>query len=154
MSDELEGNLERQKAVLRDVGTVLNRIADEVVMPALARNYVKSGIRTRTGRLKTALMSRNAAGNVCRVSGATLEFGVDYGALPYARYVIEGRGPVRARRAKALRFYDAYGKVVFRKSVGPAPSHDLVYLTEADLTHAQQVVDRMLGEGWQFRRIA
>lgn len=36
----------------------------------------------------------------------------------YAIYVEKGRGPVRAIRAKALRFW-LNGEIIFRKSVGP-----------------------------------
>ncbi len=148
----LDEVIRESRARLDDLQPVLNRIADEVVMPALARNYVKSGVKTHTGLLKTALMSRNARGNICEIRGNQITFGVDYGALPYARYVIEGRGPVRARRAKALRFFDAYGQPIFRKSVGPAPPHDLVYLTPEDQAHAARIVTEMLGDRWTFRR--
>lgn len=39
--------------------------------------------------------------------------------VPYARWVEEGRGPVVAKRARALRF-TINGRVLFRKRVGPA----------------------------------
>lgn len=42
--------------------------------------------------------------------------------LPYLRYVLEGRGPVVAIRAKALRFV-IDGQVFFRKAVGPAAAN-------------------------------
>lgn len=142
-----------QKQTLINVGPVLNEIADQVIMPAMARNYASSGIRTHNGRLRQALTVRNARGNVCDIQGNRITFGVDYGAVPYARYVIEGRGPVRVKRAKALRFYDPYGRVIFRKRVGPAPPHDVVYLRPDDLQRARDVVTKSLGGDWQFRRI-
>lgn len=42
---------------------------------------------------------------------------------PYALPVHEGRGPVFAKNAKALRFVIG-GRVIYRKSVGPARSND------------------------------
>lgn len=40
-------------------------------------------------------------------------------SLPYAKFVEHGRGPIRARRGKALRF-SIGGTTLFRVSVGPA----------------------------------
>lgn len=48
------------------------------------------------------------------------DFGVLVGSeLPYARIAHDGRGPVRAKPGKTLRFRVG-GQVIFRKSVGPA----------------------------------
>jgi hypothetical protein len=46
-------------------------------------------------------------------------------SVKYARYAQHGRGPVRAKPGKALRFMVG-GKAVFRKSVGPAPARKMV----------------------------
>lgn len=42
---------------------------------------------------------------------------------PYLRYVLNGRGAVRASRARALRFIVG-DQVIFRKSVGPAAANN------------------------------
>jgi hypothetical protein len=49
--------------------------------------------------------------------GARSPLGVFYGFI-----VREGRGPVRAIKAKALHFF-IHGEELFRKSVGPAPAN-------------------------------
>lgn len=46
-------------------------------------------------------------------------------SVKYARYAQHGRGPVRAKSGKALRFM-AGGKAVYRRAVGPAPARKMV----------------------------
>ena len=48
---------------------------------------------------------------------------VDQAIAPYAKWVIDGRGPVKAKKGKALRFC-IDGQVVYRRSVGSAEAND------------------------------
>lgn len=136
---------EHKQYLLSDLEAVLTRVYDEVIAPAFLRNYATSGIKTRGGVLKTALYKRGAKGNLFLVRGHSLVAGVNYEEARYFQYVIEGRGPVEARKAKALRF-EVDGKVIFRKRVGPAPAHDIIYLTAQDEERATQIVTDMLGD--------
>lgn len=76
----------------------------------------------RTGRLRRSIH----AGQVRRITPTVLRGTVSAGSrlAPYARYVHEGSGPhpIRARRAKALRFWmpDTGGKAVEVIRQGPA----------------------------------
>lgn len=67
----------------------------------------------QTGRLKKGLRARTTVD-----SGSRMELRITSEAF-YTPWVIHGRGPVVARRAKALRFV-IDGKVIFRKRVGPS----------------------------------
>lgn len=96
--------------------------ADRVVMNELttatarsidhARNAANSLIHHKTGRLasetevRTQVFARRIAGTARWLA-------------PYAKWVEFGRGPVVAKRAKALRF-EIDGVIFFRKRVGPA----------------------------------
>lgn len=66
---------------------------------------------------KTKELSRRITPEV-RVLGLNVE-GIVTAQARHSRWIEEGRGPVVARRAKALRF-EVGGQVLFRKSVGPA----------------------------------
>lgn len=124
---------------LRNPEPALEAVADKVVMPALGRNYVKSGLRSCTGRLFDGITLRGATGNYVRVTGAAVTVGVDYARLPYARWALEGRGVVRPRRAKVLRWVDCFtGKVIFAMKSKATPPHavytaglDVVAMAEA-----------------------
>lgn len=69
----------------------------------------------RTGRLRAGITYQT------RQAVTTTELSV-YSAAPYTRLVIRGRGPVVARRARALRFEPGPpgSGFIFRHRVGPA----------------------------------
>lgn len=137
---------------IRNLEPALRRIAEEVVFPAHGRNYQTSGLRKQTHLLYTAMTRPGFdIGQIYRVSGNTLEIGIDPSVIKYAKYVVEGRPAVVAKRGKALRFYGENGKVIFRKRVKAAPPHRLFYLTAADLEKAQQIVSEMIGKDWTVR---
>lgn len=129
-----------------DASGAMNKVADQVVLPAMRRNYHAAGIGIRTGKLIAGVSERGAIGNYVRITGRRLTVGVSTQAIPYAKWVLEGRGSVVARKAKALRF-EINGKVVFRKRVGPARARPVHYLTDGDREKAQQVfTDAILGD--------
>lgn len=141
------GLQDRIHALKRRAGNVrelLEIVVDEIVLPALERNYDASGLKTRTGVLKRGIRQRGALGNYVHMEGDTITVGVSYEQIPYARWALEGRGPVQAIRAKALRFYDENGKPVFRKRVGPAPPHQVYFLNPADIERAEQLLGARL----------
>lgn len=134
-------------ARIGNIENLLDKIADEDVLPALARNYDSSGLKQGTGKLKQAISKRGAVGNQIYKHGATLTVGIDYAQVPGSRWAIEGRGPVHVRNAKALHFKDESGRDVFVKHVGPAPAHDVYYLTSDDLRKIEAHLEQMIVEG-------
>jgi hypothetical protein len=136
------GPMERIVERLQNLEPLLNELADDVLQ-ILARNWQSSGIQTHSGVMKSAVTKRGAKGNILSVSSSGVRVGIDYATLPYARFVIEGRGPVQAKRAKALHF-DINGKSVFAKSVKAAPPHRLYYLTQPDLLQLETDLSNMI----------
>lgn len=105
-----EGRMRNAQPVVRqELGTATTRLVIVGEGEAKRRVRVKSGHGRRT-------ITHTAA----RWSGNTVE--ARYGTnLFYLRLLEKGRGPIRARRAQALRFVVG-GRVLFRKRVGPAPA--------------------------------
>lgn len=122
---------------IKDVTPAARRIGDNVISRRIGFNYHTVQLRQKTGRLFAASTRRGAFGNIFTVIGNVLTWGVDYEMLPYAKWAIEGRGPVIAKRAKALRFVDWFGNLVFRKRVRAAPARLYFYLTPDDIERAK-----------------
>lgn len=78
----------------------------------LVEGSAKGNAPVRTGHLRRSITSRAEAVG----SGAQAIVGT---AVPYARWVEEGRGPVVARRGRFLRF-EIGGRVIYARQVGPA----------------------------------
>lgn len=130
--------------LLSDIGRVdelLNQVADDAVFHILARHYDASGIKQGGvfgGRhynlLKLAITKRGAYGNITKIEGIRLTVGVSYEQIYYARWALEGRGPVRAKPGKFLRWINPdTGKIMFAKSVGSAPAHPIYFLDAGEL---------------------
>jgi len=144
--------MDKLLARIERMDDLMDRLADEVVLPILEQHYASSGIKhggiyggRHAGLLKPAVTKRGAFGNVIYKSAHSLTVGVSYQAIPYARWVIEGRGPVRPVRAKMLHWIDPdTGKDVFRKCVGPAPPHPLYYVTPAELHKIELALNAMI----------
>jgi len=122
---------------VQHIDEILDQLADEIILPILAEHYDESGIKQgggRSGALKQAISKRGAAGNVIQKTPGHLIVGVDYAQIDYARWVIEGRGPVLPKEKKVLHWIDPdTGKDVFAKSAGPAPAHPIFFLTPSEL---------------------
>lgn len=129
---------------LQDLSGLLKEVAEEVLQPALGRHYEASGLKTRSGVMKTAVTKTGARGNLLDVRPTGLTLGIDYGALPYARFAIEGRGPVVPRNKKALHWVDAQGKDVFATRVKASGPHDIYYLTEAEFAAVARALSEKL----------
>ena len=140
----LVGQLESILASIQKVDTYLDQLADEEILPILAKHYDQAGIKQggkRTGDLKQAITKRGAAGNTISKQGNHLIVGVDYAQMTYAKWVLEGRGPVRAKKGKALHWIDPdTGKEVFAKRVGPAPAHPVYFLTPEELQDVEKAL--------------
>src|SRR5579883_77559 len=78
------------KHELQDLSPLLKQVAEDVIQPSFGRNYDRSGLRAGNGVLKQALTKTGARGNYLQISAQRLVAGVDYSAVPYFRYVIEG----------------------------------------------------------------
>lgn len=59
-----------------------------------------------------------------KITGTGGEVYGDTGTAPHLRFLIEGRGPIEARNAKALRFC-IHGQTIFTKRVGPSKPNDI-----------------------------
>ena len=133
--------LQRMLNNLARLDQFMDELGDEVVLPILAEHYQAAGIKTHTGDLLAAITKRGAKGNIFQKIQGRLVVGVDYNALPYARWVIEGRGYVFPVRAKMLRWFDEQtGKPIFAKFARPAPKHPIYYLGPGDLTRLENVL--------------
>jgi hypothetical protein len=96
------------RVVMNELTTAMARSAEH------ARQAANSLIRHKTGRLARETDVRT------NVFARRIE-GIVRWLAPYAKWVAYGRGPVVAKRAKALRF-EIDGVIFFRKRVGPAPA--------------------------------
>lgn len=133
---------------LQDLSELLKEVAEEVLAPALGRHYEASGLKTRSGVMKTAVTKTGARGNILEVRPTGLTLGIDYNALPYARFAIEGRGPVAARNKRALHWKDESSKDVFATRVRASGPHDIYYLTEAEFTAvARALAEKLIALG-------
>lgn len=115
-----------------DLSDLLAEVGERILLPAFARNYTRSGLKSRSSALFKSVSARGAKGNIFEVCATGITVGMDDGAIPYAKWAFDGRGPVRAKNAKALRFDPGNGKPIFRKSVGPSQPHAVIYLTDED----------------------
>ena len=139
---------------IEHVDAILDELGEDVVLPILARHYDASGIKQggiyggrHVGILKPAITKRGSFGNIFEKLPGMLTVGVSYEAIPYARWVIEGRGPVRPKRKKVLHWIDPdTGKDVFRKSVGPAPPHPIYWLSAQELKEVSEALTRLVLE--------
>jgi len=112
---------------------------DDVIRPSFAENFARSGIKSRSGVMSRAVSTRGASGAVDSASGGVLTVGVDYNQYPYFKWVMEGRGAVVARNAKALHFF-INGKEFFRKRVGPAPARPVIFVTQTVLDKGSKYI--------------
>jgi hypothetical protein len=135
------------KADLGNLEAFLNHVADTVVYPALARNYVDSGLKSHRGVVKAAVSTRGAKGNTLSIQGGHLSVSVDYGAVPEAQYALEGRKAFKAARGHTLRFFDDNGKPIFTKSVRASRPHEVFYLTEQDVAKIQEAAIEWIANG-------
>lgn len=134
------------EALLSDLSPILAEVAEEIILPAFGRNYDRSGLKKRTGVLRTAVTTAGAKGNFLEIRATGLTVGVDAQALGGEIYALRGRGPVVARKGKSLRFFDDNGKAIFAKRVKAAPPHNVIYLTESDYEKVAELVTKRLVE--------
>lgn len=120
--DPLLARLEMAPSLMREA-------SDKAMLPSVLA--VQEQVRDRTPVVTGRLISSerwDVGINATEVTGAV------FTNVSYAPYVEGGRGPVEAKRAKALRFQSRDGKLIFRKRVGPAAGR------------------HMFREGWQAAR--
>jgi hypothetical protein len=140
--------IEKLKAAINDTAPILQAVADEVVLGEtglLARNYASSGLKQRSKLLYRGITQRGATGNYVRVTGDTVTVGVDPAKIKHVKWALEGRGVVRPRYKKALRF-EIDGRVIFAKKVKASPPHQVYYLLGSDQAKAQDIAARKIAE--------
>lgn len=139
---------ESMEAQLSDLSGILREVAEQVILPVFGKHYDASGLKTHGGLLKQALTQAGATGNILEIAGNKLTVGVSYEAVPYAKYALEGRGAIRAKPGKSLRFYDDAGKPVFAKSVRASGPRPVVFLTQDEFDQiAVGVTQRLIERG-------
>ena len=136
---------ETVKEALKDLSPLLKEIAEQIIQPAFARNYDKSGLKVRSGMLKTAVSK----------TGAREPFR-NRSALPDSRRGLLGAAlcPVRHRGQRTRRRQEQEGAPLvrrerqarLRKARQAPPPHDIIYLTEADYEKVADYVTRKLVE--------
>ncbi len=157
ISDAWVGQADKILARLDRIGDAFEELADETVLPILARHYDASGIKHNfpqasifggaQGVLRRGITQRGALGNFFDKTAMGFVTGVSYGIIPHAKWVLEGRGPVRAKRGKALHWVDENGREIFVKSVGPAPAHPVYFLTPAELGEVERALAAIIARG-------
>lgn len=101
------------RIVGEEMGTAGRRVG--IMVERGAKGYTP----VKTGTLRRSITNQVAVSPmVTRVTVGT--------NVPYAKYVEFGRGPITASPGKVLRF-EIGGKVIFRKSVGPAKARPFLY---------------------------
>lgn len=155
ITNSLVNSLTNVKQNLQDVQSTLEEIGKEVILPAYGRNFDAAGVKKKVrGHLRNALTKRGEPGNIFTISGNTLTTGVDYQPHKYFKYFIEGRGPVKVKRAKFLRFVNEDGKVIFTKRVRSAPAHpNIVKIDNSDMIKAQDIINLRLDPNYRLRKL-
>lgn len=112
--------IDQVDAYLEDV---LNRVAGEA--QRYMAEYIERTADNSTGVLSGSIYNEKR-GKFTRAVGS---------ALPYAKYVNNGRGPVRVKNAKALHWVHPRpsGKDYFAKSAGPAKGLHFIEHTKAHI---------------------
>lgn len=147
LTSRVDGVVEYLKRNIADMTPILAEAADRVILPQLGLNYGRAGIKTRRSILKNAITKRGARGNILEIRPDSITAGINYGVLPWAQSVLEGRRAVYPIRAKVLRWWDDAGKPIFRKSAGPAGPHPVYYVTQAMLDETAAFITKRLLEG-------
>lgn len=98
------------------MGRLITEVGQDIVNETtelLTNGTGRAGVRVRSGRLRGSIE--------VRVVKQGRRYTITVGTrVDYARIVHDGRGPVRPKNAKALRWVTPGGAVVIRKSAGPA----------------------------------
>jgi hypothetical protein len=110
-------NLPKFTGPMRNARPIVERelLAATDRLTLLGEREAKRRVRVKTGHGRRSITSKKA---VMRGGTAEGRYGTN---VFYLRLLEKGRGPIRARNAQALRFVIG-GRVLFRKSVGPAPA--------------------------------
>lgn len=101
-----------------ELTTAMDKSTKHVETAARARVNNKTGNYSRSFQRQTKVSASGVLGIITNAAKSATGF-VYAGALEW------GRGPVRAIKAKALRF-EIGGRVIFAKSVGPAPAQHIM----------------------------
>lgn len=109
---------ESGRLVRNELTTAMDKSTTHVV------NASKRRVNNKTGRY-SASFQRQTKVSASGVLGIITNAAKSATGFVYAYTLEFGRGPVRALRAKALRF-EIGGVVLFRKSVGPAPAQHIM----------------------------
>jgi len=138
--------LDRLSDSLQRPGDILGKVADAVIFPMLARNYVASGLKQRSGRLFNGITKRGAPGNYVRESPGEITVGVSYEQIPYAQSILEG--------AQAHDIPNAFGRGPrfgiggrFNGKFHPGnKKYRVYYWTAEDMNMAQEELRRLMME--------
>lgn len=139
--------------------TLLEEIGEQVILPMLASRFDRSGLKSRSGLMRAAVSQRGAPGNVFEVNGNRLTVGIDYGAVPHARYQLEGSLPhvIRPRKpgGRLVFFWKKLGRMVFLRKVNhPGTRARLVYQMDPEAyARANAMIAEELGSEITLTRV-
>jgi len=146
-SSTLDGIADYLDNQISDLRPILLATAKNVILPELARQYYRAGIKIKSGDLFDAITKANAPGNIIEVTDNSITVGVDTGQITYASYVLNGRREVLPIRAKVLRWYDDGGRPIFRRRAGPAKPRPVYYTTQGMLDAAADYITKQILAG-------
>lgn len=107
----------------------------------IVRDDANALIKNKSGELaKSAKVNVSVSGGASRSVNANAFSATVQWFAKHADWVNNGRGPIVAKNAKALRF-EIDGEIIFRKSVGPAPAQ---HFAERGLENAKGKIDGAL----------
>jgi len=129
---------------LGHVDDLIDSLADDVVLPMLARHYYDSGLKTKTGDLLRAVSQRGAKGNTFRKTATGFITGVDYMVIPYAQAIIEGARPHDIPNAFGRGHTFGIGGRFQGKFHPGNAAHAIFYLSPAELIEVEKALMKRL----------
>jgi len=121
---------------------ILDRVAESTIFPLLGKRYDSFGLKSRSGELRRAIVQKGAKGNLFykNPNGLSLTVGVSLFAIPYAKYILNGRRAVYPVRKKVLRWYDTSGNPVFSKRSKAVPPHPIYDINSEEMARIEGAV--------------
>jgi hypothetical protein len=150
--------VKEQKDALNKTESILTEFGEKVLIPAITRQFLASGLKPHRGRggghLQEALTKRGAAGNIFLVSGKEITVGMTEALWRTKGRAIAGRGISRARPGHWLPIFDASGKIVAyaKKVKATNPKRGIIgdlELTPQDQEKANAILAERLMSGWK-----
>ena len=115
---DLQADLRELQLKLQNARGIHEAVGRDALLPFFSRRVSEVGIKSKSGDFLRSVSEEGARGNIFTADDSSVTVGVDYGAKPYYRWLIEGgkEQRIRAFRVKNLKFWWAKKSVMF---IGP-----------------------------------